>query len=109
MHHLEDKDDLKSEIAKSDIFVDATALGMGKLKDMSSVTDPSWFHENMVVYDTVYAERETKLMQVAKQANVKHVYNGLGMLLEQGAEAFQLWTGKRMPVDYVRNLVFSDQ
>ena len=62
----------------------------------------------MIVYDTVYAPRETKLMKIAKSAGVKHVHNGLGMMLEQGAEAFKLWTGKEMPVDYIRDLIFNE-
>ena len=47
-------------------------------------------------------------MQVAKQAGVKHVLNGLGMMLEQGAEAFKLWTGEEMPVEKIRQLLFEE-
>ena len=47
-------------------------------------------------------------MKVAKEAGVDHVLNGLGMMLEQGAEAFKLWTGEDMPVDYIRELLFSE-
>ncbi len=81
---------------------------MKPLEDMTLVEDPSWFHKDMIVFDTVYAPRETKLMKVAKEAGVDHVLNGLGMMLEQGAEAFKLWTGEDMPVDYIRELLFSE-
>jgi Shikimate 5-dehydrogenase len=47
-------------------------------------------------------------MKVAEKAGVKHVFNGLGMMLEQGAAAFKLWTGKEMPVDYIREVLFED-
>ena len=50
---------------------------MKPLEDMTLVEDPTWFHQDMIVYDTVYAPRETKLMQVAKQAGVDHVFNGI--------------------------------
>ena len=30
------------------------------------------------------------------------VFNGLYMLLYQGAEAFKLWTGKEMPIDKIK-------
>lgn len=63
----------------------------------------------MIVYDTVYSPRETKLMKVARQAGVNHVFNGLGMMLEQGAAAFKLWTGQNMPVEYIRNLLFKEE
>ena len=42
------------------------------------VSDPSWFRKDLVVFDTVYAPRTTKLMEVAKEAGVEHVFNGLG-------------------------------
>ncbi|MEE5987970.1 shikimate dehydrogenase [Ligilactobacillus equi] len=108
LHRLEDQEDFKQAIADCDIYCDATGVGMKPLEDMSLVNDPSWFHKDMIVYDTVYAPRETKLMKVAKEAGVKHVFNGLGMMLEQGAEAFKLWTGEDMPVDYIRELLFKD-
>lgn len=41
-------------------------------------------------------------MRIAKEAGVKHIYNGLGMVVGQGAE---LWTGKEMPVDYIKEIV----
>ena len=109
LHHLEDQADLKKELASCDIYVDATGVGMKPLEDMTLVEDPTWFHQDMIVYDTVYAPRETKLMQVAKRAGVNHVFNGLGMMLEQGAAAFKLWTGQDMPVEYIRNLLFKEE
>jgi shikimate dehydrogenase len=81
---------------------------MKPLADKTLVSDPSWFRPEMIVFDTVYAPRTTKLMRVAQQAGVKHVLNGLGMMLEQGAEAFKLWTGKDMPIDYIRELLFKE-
>ena len=109
LHRLEDQDDFKKELADCDIYVDATGVGMKPLEDMTLVEDPSWFHEDMIVYDTVYSPRETKLMKVARQAGVNHVFNGLGMMLEQGAAAFKLWTGQNMPVEYIRNLLFKEE
>jgi len=108
LHELENRDDLKAEIADSFIYTDATGVGMKPLENETLVTDPSWFRKDLIVFDTVYAPRTTKLMQVAEQAGVEHVFNGLGMMLEQGAAAFKLWTGKEMPVDYIRNILFND-
>lgn len=105
---LNDRKILKKEIAKCDIYCDSTAVGMKPLEDKTIIDDPSWFHENMIVFDTVYAPRTTELMKVAKKAHVKHVLNGLGMMLEQGAASFKLWTGKEMPVSYIRELLFDD-
>ena len=108
LHELEDQDDFKKEIASSYIYEDATSVGMNPLQDQTLVTDPTWFSEDQIVFDTVYAPRDTKLMAVAEKAGVKHVFNGLGMMLEQGAAAFKLWTKKDMPVDYIREILFGD-
>lgn len=93
----------------SDIYCDATGVGMKPLEDKTLVSDPSWFHKDMVVFDTVYAPRTTKLMKVAQKTGVKHFFDGIGMMIEQGAAAFKLWTGKDMPTDYIREIMFSDE
>ena len=108
LHSLEDRDDFKQEIQSSYIYTDSTGVGMKPLEDNTLVDDPSWFRPDQIVFDTVYAPRTTKLMKVARQAGLKHVYNGLGMMLEQGAAAFKLWTGEDMPVDYIHQILFSD-
>ncbi|WP_125574349.1 shikimate dehydrogenase [Levilactobacillus huananensis] len=105
---LEHQDRFQDALTQSNLYVDATGLGMGKLADQSLVTDPTWFHTKMTVFDTVYAPSETKLMRVAKQANVAHILNGQGMLLNQGAAAFKLWTGQKMPVEHVRKHLFKE-
>ena len=105
---LEDRGLFHRAIADSDIYTDATGLGMGKLIDQTLVDDPTWFHRDMTVFDTVYAPAETKLMRVAKQASVTHVLNGQGMLLNQGVAAFKLWTGHDMPVAAVRREIFKE-
>lgn len=108
LHALEDQSDFKQKLASADIYCDTTSLGMKPHENESVVNDPAWFHKQMIVFDAVYAPRETKLLKVAKQAGVAHRLNGIGMIIEQGAEAFQLWTGKQMPVDYIRHLLFED-
>jgi shikimate dehydrogenase len=109
VHLLEDRTDLRREIADSAIYCDATPLGMGALEGVTMVSDPAWFRRDMVVFDAVYAPRTTRLMQVARAAGVRHVLNGLGMLLWQGAESFRLWTHEDMPVDYIRGLLFAER
>lgn len=108
LHHLEDQEDFHQSIADSFIYCDATSVGMKPLEGQSLVTDPSWFRPDLVVYDTVYAPRTTELLKVAQVAGVKHAYNGLGMMIHQGAAAFKLWTGQEMPVDYIRQVIFAN-
>jgi len=108
LHALEDRDDFKAEIQDSAIYTDATGVGMKPLENETLVTDPTWFRKDQIVFDTVYAPRTTKLMKVAQAAGVTQVFNGLGMMLEQGAAAFKLWTGEEMPVDYIRHILFDE-
>ena len=104
---LADQAQFKAELADATIYCDATGVGMKPLTDQSLITDPSWLREDLIVYDTVYAPRTTKLMTIAQTAGVRHVFNGLGMMLYQGAEAFQLWTGQAMPVQAIADLLFN--
>ena len=104
---LADQAQFKAELADATIYCDATGVGMKPLADQSLITDPSWLREDLIVYDTVYAPRTTKLMTIAQAAGVRHVFDGLGMMLYQGAEAFQLWTGQAMPVQAIADLLFN--
>lgn len=81
------------------LLVNATPLGMKKTDPLP--IDPKNLHRNLAVYDLVYNPSPTKLVKIAKKKKIKAV-NGLGMLLNQGAEAFQLWTHKKAPVEIMR-------
>ena len=50
---------------------------------------------NTCCYDLLYSDQDTPFMQWAKQHKAGKVIDGFGMLLEQAAEAFYLWRGKR--------------
>ncbi|MBF0192848.1 MAG: shikimate dehydrogenase, partial [Magnetococcales bacterium] len=49
----------------------------------------------------VYSPPVTPLLSAARARGLK-IENGLGMLIHQGAKAFEIWTGQPMPVDAVR-------
>jgi shikimate dehydrogenase len=49
----------------------------------------------------IYNPAETPLLKAAKAAGCRTA-NGLGMLLHQGAKAFEIWTGKTAPIDVMR-------
>ena len=105
LYDFSDENVLKTEIADSDILVNATSVGMAPNIDACIIKDPSMFHKNLIVSDVIYNPEETKLLKMAKEAGCP-AFNGLYMLLYQGAEAFRLWTGQDMPVDLVKEKYF---
>lgn len=98
LYDSNDLDLLRTEIATSDLFMNTTPIGMGKLEGKSPVPDPSYLHEGLVVQDAIYQPKETELMRMAARAGARSV-NGLGMLFYQGARAFELFTGVKMPLE----------
>lgn len=104
-YDLSDKDRLRQSIKESKILVNGTPVGMKPNEDKSVITDLSMFHKNLIVSDLIYNPKETKLLRDAKSVGCD-TFNGLYMLLYQGAEAFRIWTGKEMPVDYIRKMYF---
>lgn len=106
VYDIDDAAKMTEEILSSDIFANATIVGMKPLDDQSVVKDLSAFHKELVVCDAVYNPIETKLLREAKEAGCKCV-GGKGMLLWQGVAAFKLYTGKDMPVEEVKARFFS--
>lgn len=106
--HLFDFDEpaiLKREIADSYILTNGTSVGMAPNTEDSIITDPSFFRKDLIVSDVIYNPKETRLLRLAKDAGCA-TFNGLYMLLYQGAEAFKLWTGQEMPVEKIKELYF---
>ncbi len=106
LYDIADKKLLKDSINESALLTNGTNLGMAPDTQSSIIDDISMFHEDLIVSDIVYNPRETKFMSLAKKVT-PNVFNGMYMLLYQGAEAFKLWTGKDMPVDIVKEKYFS--
>lgn len=97
---------LNREIADSAILTNGTSVGMAPDTESCLIKDTSVFHKDLVVSDVIYHPEETKLLRLARHAGCP-VFNGLYMLLYQGAEAFRLWTGHDMPVEIIKEKYFS--
>ena len=81
-----------------DLIVNATTLGMN---NESSVIDYQHIPKGSIVYDIVYRPLVTDLIEHAKYAQASVVY-GYEMLIEQGAKAFEIWTGLSAPRDAMK-------
>ena len=102
---LNDTELLGKVIAESDILINATRAGMSPLQDVTPVP-AEFLHKDLAVADVVYNPRETLLVQKAKEIGCRAAIGGIGMLLWQGAAAFELFTGKEMPAQEVMEKFF---
>ena len=106
LYDLADKATLKESIDNSAILTNATSVGMAPNTDNCLIDDEDVFRKDLIVSDVIYNPRETLLLKKAKEKGCS-TFNGLYMLLYQGAEAFKIWTGKEMPVKEIKEKYFS--
>lgn len=74
------------------IVLQCTSVGLAPNMDNVVIEDSDFYHYVKFGYDLLYTPWETKFMQLVT-ANGGVAYNGLKMLLYQGIEAFEIWTG----------------
>ena len=87
---------LKDEIKKFDIIINATSLGLKNGDDF----DFNFLNtkENVVYIDTIYNPLETKTYKFLKEEGRK-VFNGLDMFIYQGQKSFYLWNKINPEID----------
>ncbi|MGN0353038.1 MAG: shikimate dehydrogenase [Roseburia sp.] len=107
LHDIEDSTELAQCISNSDILTNATNVGMAPDIENCPVSPDMLFPE-LIVSDIIYNPRETKLIQYAKAIGCP-TFNGLYMLLYQGAASFKCWTGMEMPIAPIKEKYFSKQ
>lgn len=103
---LADKTALKSAIDGSHILTNGTSVGMSPNTEGCLIEDMTLFRPDLIVSDVIYNPEETKLLRLAREHGCQ-TFNGLYMLLYQGAAAFKLWTGQDMPVDVIKEKYFT--
>lgn len=95
-----------SAIAQADLIVNATSVGLKP--ETEPLVPESWIpkagRKQKLFYDLIYHRPETGFMKSARKKGHKTL-GGLGMLLYQGAKAFECWTGKKAPVDVMRKVL----
>ncbi len=81
------------------LIVNCTTMGMrySTLEGQSPV-EIDLIPPSALVYDLVYNPSETPFLKLAAKAGARTL-GGLHMLVYQGAAGFELWTGKKAPVD----------
>ncbi|HUW09920.1 MAG TPA: shikimate dehydrogenase [Anaerolineae bacterium] len=95
-------DVLAEEAAQADLLVNATTVGMWPDDNSSLWPDTLPFPPSLVACDLVYRPRETKLLHQARQAGALTI-EGVEMLVQQGALAFEMWTDHQAPLEVMRS------
>jgi ribosomal protein S18 acetylase RimI-like enzyme len=85
----------------ADLIVNCTSLGMTPNVETIAWDGQTALRPGQIVYDLVYNPPVTRLLQVAARDGARAL-GGLGMLIWQGALAFEQWTGRPAPVDIMR-------
>ena len=96
---LDDADRVSELMERADIVINCSSAGMGDIEPLRLPLDLPG--ESCVVYDLVYKPLVTPLVRDSRALGLK-AESGLGMLLYQGADAFEIWTGENAPVEVMR-------
>ncbi len=98
------KDDAAVEVFNHcDVIINTIPVGMYPDTDAVPMDDRYSFSSHQIVYDTIYNPAKTKFLSLAEQKGCK-IINGLGMLFYQGIFAYEIWTGIKLPNDFVKEI-----
>lgn len=88
-----------------DILINTTPVGM--FPHTGSSPAPKKLLKNMTVMDAIYNPIKTRLLEDA-QSNGCQIISGVEMFINQGADSFRLWTGKKAPIKSMRDVVLKE-
>lgn len=89
-----------SKLAASDVVLNASGIGMGKTAGQSPMPK-QYIQASQLYFDACYNPARTQFLLDAEEKGCR-VLNGLGMSLYQGVAQVELWSGKKAPVEAMR-------
>lgn len=101
---LADSEKVFEAMSDSDILINTTSVGMEGNNVKEFLPNYDALHDRTIVVDIVYQPLETPLLSAARNKGCRTI-NGVGMLIHQAAVAFNLWTGKEMPINKVKEVL----
>lgn len=104
LNDLADEEKLAQDVKESCLLLNATGVGMKPMETATPIQDFSIIRPDLAVCDVIYIPRETEFLKQARLRGAK-TNNGLGMLLYQGAAAFEKWTGQEMPIEIIKPII----
>ena len=87
--------------AETDILVNATPIGLFPAVEALPAVHMASIRPDLLVCDVIPNPPRTAFLRAAEQRDARTL-DGLGMLVYQGAIAFQMWTGVEAPVEVMR-------
>ena len=87
--------------AETDILVNATPIGLFPAVEALPAVHMASIRPDLLVCDVIPNPPRTAFLRAAEQRGARTL-DGLGMLVYQGAIAFQMWTGVEAPVEVMR-------
>ncbi len=100
-------DDLRHVLQGATLVINTTPVGMWPDIDSTPWPEGVSFPKDAVLYDTIYRPLKTRLMRDAEAAGLRAV-GGIGMLVYQGAAAYEVWTGKKAPIDVMKMICLQE-
>ncbi|MFQ5787592.1 MAG: shikimate dehydrogenase [Thermodesulfobacteriota bacterium] len=101
-YSLDERQAVENSLKSSDLLVNATSSGMEGIRSIDLKLE--LLPKKSKIYDLVYKPRKTVLIKNAKQLGLRAA-GGLSMLLYQGAESFEIWTGEDAPIEVMRKAI----
>ena len=88
-----------------DVVINATSASLKGVKGELPPLAAQAFNGDGLAYEMVYGKGLTPFLRMAHEAGVRHIADGVGMLVEQAAQAFEWWRGVRPQTkDLIRQL-----
>jgi shikimate dehydrogenase len=95
---------MEDRARRAEVLINATSVGMGSAE---MPIDAGLVGPESLVIDIVYNPLQTALLRTASERGA-HTIGGLGMLVQQAAAAFELWTGAPAPTTVMRRAALEE-
>lgn len=92
------------EVKNADIIIQASSVG---LESDESLIPKNVLKKEQIVFDAVYVPFETRLLKDAKQRGAT-IIHGTELLLYQGVAQFEMFTGKKAPIEAMRDIIMKN-
>ncbi len=97
------EDNLQRDLHNCDLVVNTTSAGMHPNSNETPIP-AHLLKKTLIIYDIIYSPIITRLMRDAGMQGAR-VVGGVDMLVWQGAQAFEKWTGRSAPVKIMKKVI----